>query len=380
MRKGWIIFLVIFGLLVAAAVIFRGCSGGNNPAAMPEAMTEWAVPVETTAAVKGDLIRTANLNVTFIPQSSVPIIAKVSGTVAGVHAGVGDRVRKGDLLFAIEDRQYSLGAKQAEAACRAAKAALGQAEIALANAEEEFSRGKEFFERKMISRQQLDAIKLQYESAKAGYQSAVEGEKQAAIALELAELQLEYTRVTAEISGTIAEFNVKKGGIGAPGTPAGTIIDNSKMKAKVFVPETQIRLLKPGNTVYLKANAWPGKVFSGRILTVSPLADRQNRQFPVEIIVENSGGEISAGMLGSVGLVTAVEKETLIIPITAVLYDGIRTYTYVVENGRAARREITIGLEAQEQAAVSAGLAEGDLVITRGQHQVKDGMLVEVKK
>jgi len=381
MRKGWVIFFIVLVLLVLATVIFlRRGSGENKPAIMPEAMAEWAVPVETEEVVRGDLIRTATLNVTFLPQSSIPVIPKVSGTIARVHAGVGDRVRKGDLLFEIEDRQYSLGVKQAEAAHRAAKAAAGQAEIALANAEEEFSRAKEFFERQMLSRQQLDAVGLQYESAKAGYQAAVEGEKQAAIALEMAELQLEYTRVTAEISGTVAEFNVEKGGVCAPGTPAGTIIDHSKMKAKVFVPETQVVLIKPGDTVSLTANAWPGRVFSGRILTVSPLADRQSRQFPVEIIVDNSGGQLSAGMLGSVTLVTAVEKDALLIPVAAALYDGARTYTYVVENNRTVRREITISLESREEAAVAAGLAEGDLVITRGQHQVKDGMLVEVKK
>jgi len=381
MRKGGVIFLVIFVLLVVVAVILlRGGSGANRQAMMTEAMPEWAVPVETAAAVRGDLVRTATLNVTFLPQSSVPVIPKVSGTVARVHVGVGDRVRKGDVLFEIEDRQYSLAVKQAEAAHRAAKAAVGQAELALANAEEELARAKEFYERQMISRQQLDAVELQYESAKAGYQSAVEGEKQAAIGLEMAELQLAYTRVTAEISGTVAELNVEKGGVCAPGTPAGTIIDHSKMKAKVLVPETQVVLVKPGDTVSLTANAWPGKVFPGRVLTVSPLADRQSRQFPVEIIVDNAGGELSAGMLGSVALVTAVEKDTLLIPVAAVLYDGARTYTYVVENNRAVRREITISLETREEAAVAAGLAEGDLVITRGQHQVKDGMLVEVKK
>ncbi|NLY88941.1 MAG: efflux RND transporter periplasmic adaptor subunit [Firmicutes bacterium] len=384
MRKGWVIFFVILVLLLAGATValLRRGAGENKPAVMPGpgAMMEWSVPVETTAVLRGDLVRTATLNVTFLPQSTVPVIPKVSGTVARVHVKVGDRVRKGDVLFEIEDRQYSLGVKQAEAANRSAKAAVGQAELALANAEEELARAKELYERQMISKQQLDAAGLQYESAKAGYQAAVEGEKQAAIALEMAELQLTYTRVTAEIAGTVAELNVEQGSVCAPGTPAGTVIDHSRMKAKVFVPETQVTLIKPGDTVTLTANAWPGKVFSGRVLTVSPLASQQNRQFPVEIIVDNAGGELSAGMLGSVTLVTAVEKDALLIPAAAVLYDGAQTYAYVVENNRAVRREITVSLEGREQVAVATGLAEGDLVITRGQHQVKDGTLVEVKK
>ena len=127
MRKGWVIFFIILALLVVVAVVlFRGGAGANKPAAMPGAVTEWAVPVETKAVLRGDLVRTATLNVTFLPQSSVPVIPKVSGNVARVHVQVGDRVRKGDVLFEIEDRQYSLGVKQAEAAHRAAKAAVAR--------------------------------------------------------------------------------------------------------------------------------------------------------------------------------------------------------------------------------------------------------------
>ena len=176
-------------------------------------------------------------------------------------------------------------------------------------------RAREFFERQMISQQQMDAAKLQYESAQGRLPVGSGRGETGGHRPEMAKLQWEHTRVTAEISGTVAELNVEEGGACATGTPVGTIIDHSKMKAKVFVPETQVVLIKPGDTVTLTANAWPGRVFPGRVLTVSPLADRQNRQFPVEIIVDNSGGELSAGMAGSAALVTAVEKDTLLIPV-----------------------------------------------------------------
>lgn len=482
MRKGWVVLIAVILLVgVVTVVSWNGRDNNLQPAAGDE--PERPVPVDTVPVTRGDLFRTTNFNVSFHPQSSVPIVPKVTGTVAEVHVGVGDRVREGDLLFVIDDRQYRLQHKQAEAAYQAAQAqltqagvaltgaeqglanarrmmeertqyrqqlqaaesqlklaesqyqaataGLAQAETAFANAEEDYQRAVELFERKMISRQQLDGAKLQFESAKAAYESALERKnqakigvdaakeslalardsfndplalkqqvdaaktqyevarstlkaveaqvKQAEVALELAELQLDYTRVRAEISGTIAELNVEKGSVSAPGSPAGLIIDNSKMKAKALVSEGQIKMLASGEMVSLTANAWPGRFFSGRVVTVSPLADRQTRLFPVEIVVDNPGGELRAGMQGVVTLITAGEEDILTLPVDAVLYDRNQPYVYVVEDGRAVRTDITLGLESGDRVAVTANVKEGDLVIIRGQHQIQDGTLVEVR-
>lgn len=485
MRKGWIIIILLAVVLLTGVVTVVSRNRRHDDFPQPAAGEENGRPVlvEAVPVTRGDLFRTIDFNVSFYPQSSVPVVPKVAGTVAEVYVAVGDRVQAGDLLFVIDDRQYRLQHKQAEAAYQAAqaqltqarvalagaeqglanarrmleertqyrqqlqaaesqlklaesqyqaaKAALAQAETALANAEEDYLRAAELFERKMISRQQLDGAKLQFESAKAAYEGALERlnqakigmdaaresldlardsfndplalkqqvdaaetqyevarstlqaaeaqVKQAGVALELAELQLDYTRVRAEIAGTIAELNVEKGSVSAPGTPAGLIIDNRKMKAKALVAEGQIPMLAPGTTVSLTANAWPGRTFSGRVATVSPLADRQTRLFPVEIVVENPGGELRAGMQGVVTLVTATAEDLPLLPVDAVLYDHDRPFVYVVENGRAVRRTIAVELESGDRAAVTAGVDEGDFVIIRGQHQVQDGTLVEVR-
>src|SRR5690554_1645598 len=483
MRKGWIVLIVVVLLVAVVTLVSWNRRDDNVPQPAAEDAPERTVLVDAVPVTRGDLFRSTNLNISFQPQSSVPIVPKVSGTVAEVHVAVGDRVREGDVVFVIEDRQHRLQYRQAESAYQAAqaqltqtrvslagaeqglanarrmmeertqyrqqlqaaesqlklaesqhqaaKAGLVQAEAALANAEEDYQRAVELFERKMISRQQLDGAKLQYESAKAAYEAAVERKnqaeigvdaakeglemardsfddplalkqqvdaaetqyevaqsslqaveaqvKQAEVALELAELQLDYTRVKAEISGIIAELNVEKGSVSAPGSPAGLIIDNSKMKAKGLVSESQIKLLAPGEMVSLTANPWPGRFFPGRVVTVSAMADRQTWLFHGEIVVDNCGGELRAGMQGVVALVTAVEEDILTVPVDAVLYDRNQAYVYVIEGERAVRKDVNLGLETGDRAAVTAGMQEGDLVIIRGQHQVQDGTLVEVR-
>ena len=527
MRKGLIVIgiiaLLVVGALTAttitkkqeAAVPALSGEGGQSQ------VTERVFPVNVITATRGTIHQKTDLNVTFTPASSVPIVPKVAGTIDSVAVKVGDAAPKGKLLFTIDAKQYRLQVQQAEAAyeaaqanlaqlekgasaedlkqaeagvaqaeaslagakkglenaqkmlndrtqykqqlqgaetqvelaksqLQAAKTGLDQAKTAYANAESEYQRMQELYAKEMISRQQLDGVRLQYESAKAGYEGAQERlnqaqiglkaaedglalaeetyadplairqqvdaaqmqyemaqaglaaaqarlvavkkgasteqlaavraqVKQAKTALEMAQLQLEYTRVTAPIAGQVAQLNVEEGGLAAPGNPVGVIAETSTLKAKAFVPETYINKLDVGQKVDLTATALPNHVFSGQISSVSPMADQQTRQFPVEIVVANAGGQLKAGMFGTVSLVIGEEQNTVIIPVTTVLYDRGQPFVYTVVDGRAQTCEIELGLSDGEVVAVRSGLTEGMPIISVGQHQVKSGTLVEVR-
>ena len=203
--------------------------------------------------------------------------------------------------------------------------------------------------------------------------------KQAKSALELARLQLSYTQVTAPIAGVLAQFSVEEGSMASPTAPAGVIIDDRNMKAHALVPESYVNALKPGDQILLEAKAVPGTSFTGTITAVTPLADQTTRQFPVEISVVNASSLLKAGMMGTAHLTIREARNQLTVPVETVLYDGEQAFVYVVEGGRAVRRDITTGLSSGESVVVTAGLDEGMPVISRGQHQVKNGMLVEVR-
>ncbi len=527
MRKGLII-VVLIALLATVGFFIIGKSQPESAAvatlatgqAQPES-SEKSIPVEVVRASRGDLVLQTTFNVTYSANSSIPIIAKVSGTVDKVLVKVGDTVKKGQTLYIIDDRQYALQAAQAEAAYEAAKANLAQiekgaskeeleqaeaaviqaeagligakkglensekiladrtqfkqavqgaetqvdlaksqieaaktgvtqAKIAYENATSEYNRMQELFSKEMISRQQLDGIRLQYESAKAGYEAAVERlnqaeiglkaavealdlaresyadpramvaqvdaaktqvevaeagyqaavarlamvkkgaseeqlmairaqVKQAKAAVDLARLQLEYTKVTAPIAGQVAQLNVEAGSISAPGSPAGVITDLSTMKALAVIPETYINKLAIGQEVSLTATAMPGTSFVGKISSISPMADPQTRQFPVEISVANADRQLKAGMFGTVSIITGKASDALIIPTSTVMYQHGQPYVYTVVNGRATEQLIDLGLSDNEYVEVVAGLAEDSVVISKGQHQVQNGSLVEVK-
>lgn len=416
MRKAFTVLII----MIAVAVVGYMVTGGSALREAKEVEGETLAKrfaVEAAPVAKGNIKQTTELTLTFAPYSSVPLLPKTGGTVERVLAATGDRVNKGQTLFIIDETPMRLQVKQAEAAYEMARANLAQVEkgasaedleqiestvlqakASYENMEAEYQRIEELYQKEMIPKKQLEAVELQKKiaatnltAAEARLTSVRKGAseeqlkvlksqvRQAEIALEMAELQLSYTRVTAPISGTLAQFNVEVGGIASPSAPAGVIVDDTKMKAKALVPETYINRLKVGQKVSIEAKAIPEKVFTGVISAVSPLADQVSRQFPVEFSVENPSKTLKAGMSGTASLVIDEATDEPVIPISTVLYEGKTPYVYLVVDGRAVRQDIKIGLISGEMASVQEGLAEGEMVISRGQHQVKNGILIEVK-
>ena len=411
--------VVTIGIMVAIAVIGYLITGGPAHQAMDigdQGMMEQQLAVETVVVTRGDLKQTTTLNVTFAPASSVPVIPKTGGTVTKVLVATGDWVTKGQTLFTVDDRHLQLQVKQAQAAYEMASANLAQVEKG-ASAEEikqiestvlqakasyqnvaaEYQRMEELFRQEMVPQQQLEAVQLQKEIAAANLTAAearlsavqkgasqeqlavLEAQvKQAETALELANLQLGYTRVTAPIQGVIAQLTVEVGSMAAPSLAAGLVVDDRQMKANALVPESYINQLRVGEAVEIEAKA-SGSSFSGTISAITPVADQATRQFPVEFSVVNSSNTLKAGMMGTVYLTIGDGRNQLALPVDTVLFEGEQAYVYVVEDGRARRRNIRVGLNTGTLVGAADGLREGEQVISRGQHQVKNGMLVEVK-
>lgn len=416
MRKG----LTVVIILVVVAVIGYMVTGGpgrKGVTALDDQEQIKTLTVEAIEVARGNVKQVTELNVTYLPYSSVAIIPKAAGTVQEVLVATGEQVKKDQILFVIDDTQSRLQVKQAEAAYEMAKANLAQVEkgasaeelkqiestvlqakASYENAEAEYKRMEELDKKEMISKKQLEAVELQKKIAEANL-AAAEARltavqkgaseeqlnvlraqvKQAKTALEMANLQLSYARVKAPISGIVAQLNVEKGSMAAPSSPAGVILDSSKMKAKAMVPESYINNLKVGEKVTLEAKALPKEIFTGTITAISPLADQLTKQFPVEFMVGNSSNLLKAGMFGTAYLVIGEAGDLPVVPISTVLFDGEQPYVFVIENGRAQRREIKTGLNSGKSLAVLDGLVAGEIVISKGQHQVKNGMLVEVK-
>jgi multidrug efflux pump subunit AcrA (membrane-fusion protein) len=415
MRKVLVV-LIIMLVIAGVGYLITGGPADQTVVMGDQEPNEQRLAVETVEVTRGDLKQTTTLNVTFAPESSVPVIPKTGGTVTQVLVRTGDRVVKGQPLFTIDDRQLQLQVKQAKAAYEMAQANLAQVEkgatdeeiqqiestvlqakASYQNVAAECKRMEELFRQEMIPQQKLEAVQLQKELAAANLTAAearltavqkgasqeqlavLQAQvRQAETALEMANLQLGYTRVTAPIAGVIAQLTVEVGSMAAPSVAAGLVVDDRKMKAKALVPESYINQLRVGEAVVIEAKASGGN-FNGTISAITPVADQTTRQFPVEFSVVNSSNLLKAGMMGTVHLTIGEDRNQLVLPVDTVVFEGDQAHVYVVEDGRAQRRNIKVGFNAGGLVGVLDGLGEGEQVIGRGQHQVKNGMLVEVR-
>jgi len=325
------------------------------------------VPVEVTEVTIGDLKEVISLTGDVRPWREVNIVPDVPGKVAKIYVKEGDRVEKGQLLAKLDTRAAELQLEQA-------KAGLAVAQANFNSASKDWERIQELHEKGTVSPQQYEKVQLAYEAAKAQLQ-------QAKSALNLARHQLEVSAMRAPFSGVITGKNINEGeyinpamsGMGPGGSSVLTLMDLSKVKVRVNIPERDIGKIHVGQEAHITADPYPGRVFIGRVSSINPAADRMSRTFKVEITVPNGGLELRAGMYARVKIITAESKNVPVIPVDGVISQGGENYVYVVENGRAFKRPVQLGLREGSYVEVIDGLREGEKIITTGKEMVKDG-------
>jgi RND family efflux transporter MFP subunit len=162
----------------------------------------------------------------------------------------------------------------------------------------------------------------------------------------------------------------------------------------VYFPENQIRYMVPGIQAQLTVAAYPDQVFYGRIDKVSPTLNPETRMFSAEIKVLNEKHLLRPGMFTAVTLSVDPHSNALLVPKEAVLYreeylenpEGGKAeitqikYLFVVEDGRAHMRRVSLGHESGTVLEISQGVKEGEQVVVRGLHKLNDGDRIKVVK
>jgi membrane fusion protein (multidrug efflux system) len=239
-----------------------------------------------------------------IEGSVVPAVARVSGFVDGVHVQDNQSVKAGELLVQLDDREQRAKLAQAEADYAAAQAAAGanghvgqtgaqietaraqveQAAAVAKRAHDDVERYRPLAERAIVSRQQLDAAvatdqsaaaaldaaRKQVLAAQAGWQSADAKLQAAKAARDQAALTLSYTRITAPIDGIVSRKNVEPGQLLQSGQTILAVVPTNDLYVTANLKETQIEHVRPGNTVKIDVDAYPGHPVAGTVESFSP--------------------------------------------------------------------------------------------------------------
>jgi membrane fusion protein, multidrug efflux system len=163
----------------------------------------------------------------------------------------------------------------------------------------------------------------------------------------------------------------------AMATPVVSVGDISKLKAVVYVVEEDIARVKIGQEADITLDAYPGEMFRGNISAVSPSADSLSHSSKVEVVVDNPDNKIKAGLSADVSVITGTMSGVLVIPRDSVIRKTNELYVFIIRNGLAEKRAISIGFDDGEYVQVKKGLSAGEKVAASDYNVLQEGLKVK---
>jgi HlyD family secretion protein len=409
LRAGW-------ALAVAALVGTAGC----GPAKQTDQTTVKSVTV--AAAVRSSIAISLEYPARIRPRQEIVVSPKIAGRVLSVRADVGQKVRRGEVLFTLESNDSEAQARQARAALESAKAnltrtsdstltsqviqaraAVKQAQVQYDDASDLYERTQKLFTDGAASRQQLDSANARRESAgialdtaqqnlsliqdKGGPQStglASTQVDQAQATADLADSQLRSTIVTSPITGVVSVRNVDPGELVSSAVPAFVIIDVSAMTAEASVEQGVVEKIRTGQAVPLSVDAMGSGKLQGIVESISPATDPRAQGYTIKVRIDDPGDGLRPGMFARVSFPVEKRDDVLVVPNSAVVTETGVDYVYTVVGvdgvRRVQKRSVRTGIADEAATEITSGLDQGTLVVTEGQSFLNDGEKVAIAK
>lgn len=365
--------LTVLIVLMMSLLFFVSCKKKDV-----KAPAEKAVNVRVQPAEKKSLRPFLDATGTLNPYQEVTVSAEIDGILRDMKVSDGSAVSKGTVLAVIDDIDYDLEVKKADAG-------LKQAEANLANTKLEYQRKDALFKEQLVTQQQFDDVSTRLSLA------AAEVER-AKASLSLAKQKLSKTQIYSPLAGFIKEKKVERGNYVKNGTQLFTIIQSNPIKLNFTVTEKDIGRLKTGQDVFLTVEAIPEKEFKGKVSIVYPSLEEKTRTLLVEAQIPNPLGILKPGFFAQVKLYTGAERGVVLVPITALLYEGDKIRVFIAEADKAKERAVKIGRQykfqpsvpsirdAKEYTEIIEGVKEGELVVTVGQQNLFEGAKINVAR
>jgi RND family efflux transporter MFP subunit len=327
---------------------------------------ERVINVQVQAVEKRSLKPFVETIGTLNPFDEVTVSAEVDGILKEVGVDEGTAVSKGSVLARIDDTDYGLEVKKAEAA-------LKQADATLANTKLEYQRKESLHKEELVTKQQFDDVSTRLALAEAE-------RERLKVALSLAKEKLKKTKVYSLLSGVVKAKKVSAGDYVKNGTNLFTIIQNNPIKLDFTVTEKDVGKLKKGQDVLLRVDAFPDKEFKGRVNIIYPSLEERTRTLQVEALMPNAQELLKPSLFAHVTLYTGDARDTIVIPATSLLYESEKVKVFVIEGDRAREREIKLGNKYGEMMGIEKGMKEGELVVTIGQQNLFENAKVNMIK
>jgi membrane fusion protein (multidrug efflux system) len=347
---------VLLALIVLIIILFGAIKDKSKLIAANKAaeISQEKPPVNVVTVALSPTTITDRINLPgyIEPWTRLKLMAKIKGSITEVLVNDGDRVKKGDILARIEADDFRIAVERAEATYNLTKA--------------EYSRDKSIYDKGVIPTAALDTNRTNMQRAKADYENA--------------KLLLSRTSITSPMDGIIRRMDAKVGLQLSVGDPIAEILEIDRMKGVIGIPESDVTAVRQLENVDLTVQALGDRIITGKKHFLSPSPETTARLYNLELEIDNSGGEVLAGMFVRADVVKKRIDDTLTVPFYSVISRNDEQYVYVEEEGVARKRNISLGIMEKWMVQVTSGLKPGDKLLIEGHRDVEDKQKIKIIK
>jgi multidrug efflux pump subunit AcrA (membrane-fusion protein) len=405
--------LIADGLLAVSLLMTAGCSKKEEKEAEPIA------PVQVTPVTQGSIRRLVEADAVLYPKEQANVMPKTAAPVQKYLVNRGDRVKAGQLLAVLENRDLVAAAASNKGQLDQAEANLRNTELAavpesvtkavtdVQSDQEQFDAAKKVLESRQklfqdgaLARKPVDDAAVAFAQAKAQLETAKEHlrtlqnvGKQAQInaaaaavsaakgQLQSSQAQLAYTEIRSSIGGIVADRPVYVGDMAQPGSPLFTIVDISRVVARTNVPQKEALAVKVGNPATIKLTDGVTEV-PGKVTVVSPATDPASTTVQVWVEAANPNGMMKPGASVHVTMVTGVLDKVTLVPAAAILpgEDGAPAVMTIAADSTAHLKKVEVGVRESDKVQILSGVSPGDQVISVGGLGLDDKAKVRIVK
>lgn len=266
-------------------------------------------------------------------EEKINLSARIPAYVGEIFASAGDRVKKGQKLIALDDRDI--------------RQKLAAAEAQFGQAKTEYERAKQLFEKQATTDQALTAAESMFNAAKAQ--------------VEEVKVMLTYAQVESPIDGIVTERRIQTGDLANPGMLLLAVYDPLRMRLEAPVPVRLIDRLALGQEVEVSLER-PARLLRGQVSEIVSEVDSASRTQLVKVHLEGIEGDVLPGTFGRLW-VAAEPREALFVPVSAVVQIGQLAFVQVAQDGRAIRRLVKTGPVRDGRVEILSGLRAGESVV-----------------
>ena len=293
-----------------------------------------------------------NLRLTgsLVANESVILKSEVSGRVESINFEEGQRVKKGQLLLQLDDKEI--------------RAEIDKLNFTKKLNEDNESRQKQLLAKEAISQEE--------------YETALTTLNTTLAEINVKQVQLQKHQIRAPFDGIIGLRNVSQGSYINSSDDLVTLYSINPIKIDFSVPGKYSSQVNAGDQIYFEVDSYEGEIFEGKIYAVEPQIDPKTRSIQARAKSKNEGNKLFPGQFAKINLTLDTYQNAIMIPTEAVVPELNGKKVFLYKDGKVESKSIITGIRTADKIQVTDGLNDGDIVLTSGILQLRQGMEVDI--